>query len=43
MGGMGVVRPGDLTAPHDPGLTGSLSHYNCVILSYLKDGEEAMT
>lgn len=28
---------------HDPGLMRSLLHYNFVILSYLKDGEGAMT
>lgn len=39
----GVVRPRDKPAPHDPGLTESLFHYNFVIVSYLKDGEGAMT
>lgn len=43
MGGAGVVRPRDKPTPHDPGLTKSLFHYNFVIVSYLKDGEGAMT
>lgn len=37
------VRPGDKAAPHDSGLTESPFHYNFVILSYLKDGEGAVT
>lgn len=43
MGGTGVVRSGNKPAPHDPGLTESLFHYNFVIVSYLKDGEGAVT